>query len=248
MYCSNCGNEVAEGSAFCGKCGAPIVRPSTHAADASGNQGDRGPQVPVVAATHVSAGMAPATQKPKKKKGGAGKVILALVVVLVLAGGGFFAYSMLGNSDDAPVPEAGPIDTDFWIGKWSGGLVSTETKQSKPQCYGGEAQDMTLDITGISGAGRVSMDATLLFHGHDPRELTADEQTVPGDSVETLTGVTATFDPSGFSTTVPMAGGEGEMEIEVRPVQGADSGIEVVVISKLKFAPAITDTYLLHKQ
>lgn len=248
MYCPNCGNEVTDGSVFCGKCGASVAQSSTSAFGAASERERKDSHAPAVTAVPDSTGAAPVTQKPEKKKGGAGKVILALVVVLVLAGGGFFAYSMLGNSDDAPVPEAGPIDTDFWIGKWSGGLVSTETQLSKPQCYGGEAQDMTLDITGISGAGRVSMDATLLFHGHDPRELTADEQTVPGDSVETLTGVTATFDPSGFSTTVPMAGGEGEMEIEVRPVQGADSGIEVVVISELKLAPAITDTYLLHKQ
>lgn len=31
--CSNCGNEVPEGSAFCNKCGAPIVKTTTSAAD-----------------------------------------------------------------------------------------------------------------------------------------------------------------------------------------------------------------------
>lgn len=246
MFCPNCGNEVVSGSAFCGKCGAPVAQPPAGASSAPDER--KGPQAPAVVAAPNTASAAPVVQKSKKKKGGIGKAILALVVVLVVAGGGFFAYSMFGNSGGAPVPEAGPTDRSFWMGKWSGTLVSTETMRSSPNCYGGEAQEMTLNIAEISEAGRVSMDVTLLYHGHDASKLTADEQTVPGDSVETLSGVTATFDPAGFTAAVPMAGDEGEVKIEVRPAQGADSGIEVVVTSELGISPSIIDTYLLHKQ
>lgn len=246
MFCPNCGNEVANGSAFCRKCGASVAQPPAGAPGAPGEH--KGPQASAVITAPDAATAVPSAQTPKKKKGGKGKAILALFVVLVLAGGGFLAYSMLGDSDDAPVSEPGPIDTNFWIGKWSGGLVSTETTRSSPKCYGGEAQEMTLDITKISDAGRVSMDVTLLYHGHDASRLTTDAQTVPGDSMETFSDVTATFDPAGFTATMPMADDEGEMKIEVRPAQGTDSGIEVIVTSKLGLSPSIIDTYLLHRQ
>ncbi len=75
MFCPKCGNEVQEGSAFCGKCGAPVGA-------AAGQQG---------ATTGV--GVAPGAPAPKR--GGAkigivaAAVVVALLVVVGFATNGF---------------------------------------------------------------------------------------------------------------------------------------------------------------
>ncbi|WP_417190545.1 zinc-ribbon domain-containing protein, partial [Adlercreutzia sp.] len=39
MFCPKCGNEIAEGSAFCGKCGAPVGAQAGGSAPVGGAQG-----------------------------------------------------------------------------------------------------------------------------------------------------------------------------------------------------------------
>ena len=72
MYCSKCGNEVQEGQAFCGKCGAPVGA-------AAGGVGTAG-----------------ASGAPSPKKSGAkiGAIVAAVVVVLLVVIG--FATSGFG--------------------------------------------------------------------------------------------------------------------------------------------------------
>lgn len=90
MFCPKCGNEVAEGSAFCGKCGAPVGGPAAAA------------ETPGAAA----AGLKPAPMGvpgvPSPKKGGAkvGIIAAAAVVVVVLVAG--FATNWFGLAGVQP--------------------------------------------------------------------------------------------------------------------------------------------------
>lgn len=88
MFCPKCGNEVAEGSAFCGKCGASVGAPVGGVARAeAGAQG---------AAGGAGAG------GPAPKKGGAkvGIIVAAAVVVVVLVAG--FATNWFGLAGVQP--------------------------------------------------------------------------------------------------------------------------------------------------
>lgn len=75
MFCPKCGNEIAEGSAFCGKCGAPVGAPAGGTAQAGSAQG----------ATGAAVGGTPAPKKNGTKIG----VIAAVVVVVVVLVAGF---------------------------------------------------------------------------------------------------------------------------------------------------------------
>lgn len=88
MFCPKCGNEVAEGSAFCGKCGASVGAPVGGVARAeAGAQG-------AVGGAGVGA--------PAPKKGGAkvGIIAAAAVVVVVLVAG--FATNWFGLAGVQP--------------------------------------------------------------------------------------------------------------------------------------------------
>lgn len=88
MFCPKCGNEVAEGSAFCGKCGASVGAPVGGVARAeAGAQGAVG---------GAGAGA------PAPKKGGAkvGIIAAAAVVVVVLVAG--FATNWFGLAGVQP--------------------------------------------------------------------------------------------------------------------------------------------------
>lgn len=75
MFCPKCGNEIAEGSAFCGKCGAPVGAPAGGTAQAGSAQG----------ATGAAVGGTPTPKKNGTKIG----VIAAVVVVVVVLVAGF---------------------------------------------------------------------------------------------------------------------------------------------------------------
>lgn len=75
MFCPKCGSEIAEGSAFCGKCGAPVDAPAGGTAQAGSAQGAAGAAV----------GGTPAPKKNGTKIG----VIAAVVVVVVVLVAGF---------------------------------------------------------------------------------------------------------------------------------------------------------------
>lgn len=76
MFCPKCGSEIAEGAAFCGKCGAPVGAPAGGAVQAGNAQG---------AATGAVGAGAPAPKRSGVKIG----VIAAVVVVVAVLVAGF---------------------------------------------------------------------------------------------------------------------------------------------------------------
>lgn len=87
MFCPKCGSEIAEGSAFCGKCGAPVGAQAGGSAPVGGAQG----------AASGSAGAGAPTPKRNGAKIGA---IAAIVVAVVLVAG--FATNWFGLAGVQP--------------------------------------------------------------------------------------------------------------------------------------------------
>ncbi len=102
MFCSRCGNEIPEGSAFCGKCGTPVggaptgrgpatgeasTQQGTAAGAAPGWNGaaaDVSPTRQVVATSSVSTHPTSTSPAPKKKGVKIGVIAAAVVVVLLV--------------------------------------------------------------------------------------------------------------------------------------------------------------------
>ncbi len=102
MFCPKCGSEIAEGSAFCGKCGAPVGAQAGGAAPAGSE---------AAAAADGAGAPAPA---PKKNGAKIGAIAAVVVVVVVLVAG--FATNWFGLAGVQPkeaveVPAASQ-DTD----------------------------------------------------------------------------------------------------------------------------------------
>lgn len=103
MFCPKCGSEIAEGSAFCGKCGAPVGGQAAGAAPPESAQG--------AASGGAGGGQAPA---PKRSGAKIGVIAAAVVVAVVLVAG--FATNWFGLAGVQPkeameVPAASQ-DTD----------------------------------------------------------------------------------------------------------------------------------------
>lgn len=93
MFCPKCGSEVQEGSAFCGKCGAPVSAPAGVSASGSDAAGAAGAGAPAA------------------KKGGAkvGLIAAAVVVVVVLVTGfatNWFEFGGVQPKEAVDVPAA----------------------------------------------------------------------------------------------------------------------------------------------
>lgn len=88
MFCPKCGNEIAEGSAFCGKCGAPVGAQAGGSAPVGGAQG----------AASGSAGAGAPT--PKRNGAKIGAIAAVVVVALVLVAG--FATNWFGLAGVQP--------------------------------------------------------------------------------------------------------------------------------------------------
>lgn len=88
MFCPKCGNEIAEGAAFCGKCGAPVGAQAGDGTPAGGSQG---------AASGSAGAGAPA---PKRKGAKIGAIAAVVVVAVVLVAG--FATNWFGLAGVQP--------------------------------------------------------------------------------------------------------------------------------------------------
>lgn len=88
MFCPKCGSEIAEGSAFCGKCGAPVGAQAGGSAPAGSAQG---------AASGSAGAGAPA---PKRNGAKIGVIAAVAVVVVVLVAG--FATNWFGLAGVQP--------------------------------------------------------------------------------------------------------------------------------------------------
>ena len=105
MFCSKCGNEIAEGEKFCGKCGAPVPEETKEAAESkvenavaakeaaaektkAAAQQTAKSTVPEKEAPAAKAGGTKTESSSDAKKKGKGKLVpLILVLVLLIAGG-----------------------------------------------------------------------------------------------------------------------------------------------------------------
>ena len=88
MFCPKCGSEIAEGSAFCGKCGAPVGAQAGGSAPVGGAQG----------AASGSAGAGAPT--PKRSGAKIGAIAAVVVVAVVLIAG--FATNWFGLAGVQP--------------------------------------------------------------------------------------------------------------------------------------------------
>lgn len=97
MFCPKCGNEIAEGSAFCGKCGAPVGAQAGGSAPVGGAQG----------AASGSAGAGAPT--PKRNGAKIGAIAAVVVVVVVLVAGfatNWFGLAGVQSKEAVEVPAA----------------------------------------------------------------------------------------------------------------------------------------------
>lgn len=100
MFCPNCGNEVEDGSIFCGNCGESLVeeKMNTKAVIAPSTQTAPMPHVSNIAPASVQT--QPATQIPEKRKSKAPIVIVAVVLALIVVGIALaFAFGSDGQED-----------------------------------------------------------------------------------------------------------------------------------------------------
>lgn len=99
MFCSNCGAETEDGSAFCGNCGESLLDDGAQPVDAR-NSAIRTAQVPSCQAGAQPQAQ-PARQAPAKKKGSKVPIaisIVAIALVVIIAVVAFMFVS--GNNDD----------------------------------------------------------------------------------------------------------------------------------------------------
>lgn len=122
MFCTNCGNQMPDGSKFCTKCGAPMgaLAPEVPAEGASAGGADAGDAPAHGGATQGAAAAAGPSPAPSKKKrtglvvGIAATVVVALAAVGIAVANPFAAPAPepeLGSvqaSDPQPAPEPAP--------------------------------------------------------------------------------------------------------------------------------------------
>ena len=87
MFCTNCGNQMLDGSKFCTKCGAPMgaLAPEVPAEGASAGGADAGDAPAHGGATQGAAAAAGPSPAPSKKKRTGLVVGIAATVVVALA-------------------------------------------------------------------------------------------------------------------------------------------------------------------
>ena len=135
MFCPKCGSEIAEGSAFCGKCGAPVNAQAAGAAPAGSAQGA------------ASGGAGAGAPVPKRSGAKIGAIAAVVVVAVVLVAG--FATNWFGLAGVQPkeaveIPAAsqgadGQQDANAADGQGDGVGESADGAQGDSQDAGGAA-------------------------------------------------------------------------------------------------------------
>lgn len=202
MFCPKCGNEVAEGSAFCGKCGAPVGGPAAAA------------ETPGAAA----AGLKPAPMGvpgvPSPKKGGAkvGIIAAAAVVVVVLVAG--FATNWFGlagvqpkEAVDVPVASQSANDAPDADGQDAAGDQGGEaaTVKSAVEAYTWDELAQISDEIGAAGDEAAAIEVAKKYN------LCTPEGKLDGTQVKLVTltnNMTVPVQIVGFAHDDKTAGGK----------------------------------------
>ena len=202
MFCPKCGNEVAEGSAFCGKCGAPVGGPAAAA------------ETPGAAA----AGLKPAPMGvpgvPSPKKGGAkvGIIAAAAVVVVVLVAG--FATNWFGlagvqpkEAVDVPVASQSANDAPDADGQDAAGDQGGEaaTVKSAVEAYTWDELSQISDEIGAAGDEAAAIEVAKKYN------LCTPEGKLDGTQVKLVTltnNMTVPVQIVGFAHDDKTAGGK----------------------------------------
>lgn len=110
MFCTNCGNQMPDGSKFCTKCGAPMgaLAPEVPAEGASAGGADAGDAPAHGGATQGAAAAAGPSPAPSKKKRTGLVVGIAAAAVMALAAVGI----AVANPFAAPAPEPEPASVE----------------------------------------------------------------------------------------------------------------------------------------
>ena len=200
MFCPKCGNEVAEGSAFCGKCGASVGAPVGGVARAeAGAQG---------AAGGAGAGA------PAPKKGGAkvGIIAAAAVVVVVLVAG--FATNWFGlagvqpkEAVDVPVASQSANDAPDADGQDAAGDQGGEaaTVKSAVEAYTWDELAQISDEIGAAGDEAAAIEVAKKYN------LCTPEGKLDGTQVKLVTltnNMTVPVQIVGFAHDDKTAGGK----------------------------------------
>lgn len=200
MFCPKCGNEVAEGSAFCGKCGASVGAPVGGVARAeAGAQG---------AAAGAGVGA------PAPKKGGAkvGIIAAAAVVVVVLVAG--FATNWFGlagvqpkEAVDVPVASQSANDAPDADGQDAAGDQGGEaaTVKSAVEAYTWDELAQISDEIGAAGDEAAAIEVAKKYN------LCTPEGKLDGTQVKLVTltnNMTVPVQIVGFAHDDKTAGGK----------------------------------------
>ena len=108
MFCTNCGNQMLDGSKFCTKCGAPMgaLAPEVPAEGASAGGADAGDAPAHGGATQGAAAAAGPSPAPSKKKRTGLVVGIAATVVVALAAVGIAVANPFAAPPTPPTASA----------------------------------------------------------------------------------------------------------------------------------------------
>ncbi len=202
MFCPKCGNEVAEGSAFCGKCGAPVGGPAAAA------------ETPGAAAAGLKPAPTGVPGVPSPKKGGAkvGIIAAAAVVVVVLVAG--FATNWFGlagvqpkEAVDVPVASQSANDAPDADGQDAAGDQGGEaaTVKSAVEAYTWDELAQISDEIGAAGDEAAAIEVAKKYN------LCTPEGKLDGTQVKLVTltnNMTVPVQIVGFAHDDKTAGGK----------------------------------------
>jgi|WetSurMetagenome_2_1015567.scaffolds.fasta_scaffold04880_5 hypothetical protein len=212
MFCSNCGQSVDEGTAFCKACGTPAAASGPAAGGpvqmppgAQAPPAAQAPQYVTPTANGYPPGYAPGWQPPQPPppRGGRGGLIAGIVVavVIVLAGAGLGAYfgfirddsggkdevavSTISTATSAGSSTTGRTSTTTAAGGSTSTLTSNSTFQTVPSLNTTTSRSTTTStVTSIDAAT-----AYLTLTDEIVAELEADDARIP--QLATTINVTA---------------------------------------------------------
>lgn len=201
MFCPKCGSEVAEGSAFCGKCGAPVGAPASGAA-------------PTGAGAQGAAAAGAGVGAPAPKKGGAkvGIIAATAVVVVVLVAG--FATNWFGlagvqpkEAVEVPVASQGADDASDADGQDAAGDQGGEaaTVKSAVEAYTWDELSQISAEIGAAGDEAAAIEVAKKYN------LCTPEGKLDGTQVKSVTltnGTQTTVQIVGFAHDDKTVGGK----------------------------------------